>query len=85
MNIQQFEIWNIDLNPTKGSEQKGIRPCVILQTNAMNNHCSIILVAPLTSKKLDKIYPYEIKLAPTNTNGLESDSKINCGSSESCR
>jgi len=38
MKIIQFEVWQINLNPSKGSEQKGIRPCIILQTNAANDY-----------------------------------------------
>ncbi len=37
MNCHQFEIYDVNLNPAKGSEQSGLRPCLILQTNAVSD------------------------------------------------
>ena len=76
MNISQFDIWKVDLNPTIGSEQKGIRPCVILQTNAVSDYGLTTIIAPLTSKKTDKIYAFEVKVKPSAKNGLKELSKI---------
>ncbi|HQX45452.1 MAG TPA: type II toxin-antitoxin system PemK/MazF family toxin [Saprospiraceae bacterium] len=36
--MKEREIWFADLNPTKRSEQAGIRPVVILSGNALNDH-----------------------------------------------
>lgn len=74
---KQFEIWRVRLDPTEGSEQRGIRPCVILQTNA-GKEGRTTLIAPLTSKKLEKIYPYEIFISPSSENGLNLPSKMKC-------
>jgi mRNA interferase MazF len=76
MVVFQFEIWQINLNPTHGSEQQGVRPCLIIQTNAANEHSLTIIVAPFTTKKIDRIYPYEVKIIPSKENGLKEISKI---------
>ncbi|MCG2701137.1 type II toxin-antitoxin system PemK/MazF family toxin [Candidatus Parcubacteria bacterium] len=76
MNISQFDVWQVDLNPTIGSEQKGRRPCVVLQTNAVSNYGLTTIIAPLTSKKVDKIYSFETEIKPSNKNGLKELSKI---------
>ena len=76
MMFAQGEIWTVDLNPTIGSEQSGLRPCVILQTNAANNHGRTTLIAPFTSKNTDKVYPYECLVTPNAANGLIAVSKI---------
>ena len=76
MNISQFDIWKVDLSPTVGSEQKGKRPCLILQTNAVGNYGLTTIIAPFTSKKLDKIYSFEVKIKPSSKNGLKELSKI---------
>ena len=76
MNISQFDIWKVNLNPTLGSEQKGMRPCVVLQTNAVSNYGLTTIIAPLTSKKINKIYSFEIEIKPSNKNGLKELSKI---------
>ncbi len=72
--MRQREIWFADLNPTKGSEQAGIRPVVILSGNALNDHMPVIIIAPLSAKV--KNYKGNPVLTPTKTNGLKSDSEI---------
>lgn len=72
--MKQREIWFADLNPTKGSEQAGIRPVVILSGNALNDHMPVIIIAPLSAKV--KNYKGNPVLTPTKSNGLKSDSEI---------
>jgi mRNA interferase MazF len=44
------EIWEIDLNPRKGREQKGIRPCLVVSTDGMNrSRFGTIIVCPVTT------------------------------------
>ena len=49
-NIQRGEIYYIDLSPTQGSEQGGLRPCVIVQNNKGNEHAPTTIVVPLTTQ-----------------------------------
>lgn len=72
--LKQFWIYNVDLNPTKGSEQRGLRPCILMQTNAVAHVAPTLIIIPLTSK-IDKIYPYEIFISKSKINGLIVDSK----------
>lgn len=48
-----------DLDPIVGSEQKGIRPVVIIQNEMGNKHSPTVLIAPVSTKK-DKILPTHI-------------------------
>ena len=48
----------------------------MLQTNAVSNYGLTTIIAPITSKKIDKIYPFEIKINSSNKNGLKCFSKI---------
>lgn len=44
------EIWEFDLNPKKGKEQKGIRPCLVVSTDAMNrSEFGTVIVCPITT------------------------------------
>ena len=44
------EIWLVNLNPRKGREQKGTRPCLIVSTDAMNESAfGTIIVCPITT------------------------------------
>ena len=72
--MRQGEIWHADLNPTKGSEQAGTRPVVILSGNLLNQHLPIVIVAPLTSKI--KKYKGNPVLRPTKMNGLNVESEV---------
>ncbi len=72
--MKQREIWLVDLNPVKGSEQKGLRPVVIVSGNAMNDNLPICIVCPISSKV--KAYKGCLILKKDVTNGLDSDSEI---------
>jgi mRNA interferase MazF len=49
------EIWEIDLNPRKGREQKGIRPCLVVSTDGMNrSRFGTVIVCPVTTTKRDR-------------------------------
>lgn len=57
-HVQRFEVYLISLDPTKGSEIKKTRPCLIISPNEMNRHIRTVIVAPLTSILQD--YPTRI-------------------------
>jgi len=44
------EIWEFDLSPKKGREQKGTRPCLIVSTDALNrSDFGTAIVCPITT------------------------------------
>ena len=49
MNINRYEIYYADLNPTIGSEIKKIRPVVIISQDEMNRYLQTVVICPLTS------------------------------------
>jgi mRNA interferase MazF len=60
MEISQYEVVLLNLEPTIGSEMKKIRPCVVLSPNEMNKYLQTIVIAPLTSSS--KPYPTRIEI-----------------------
>lgn len=72
--MKQCEIWLADLNPVRGSEQKGMRPVVIVSGNVLNEYMPIVIACPLTSKI--KAYKGNIVLEPNQINGLSAKSEI---------
>lgn len=45
------EIWEFDLDPKIGREQKGTRPCLVVSTNAMNASAfGTVVVCPITTR-----------------------------------
>lgn len=72
--MKQRDIYLVDLNPVKGSEQKGIRPVVIVSGNAMNDNLNICIVCPLSSRL--KHYSGCVVVKKDSLNNLEKDSEI---------
>ena len=53
MEIKQYQIIIVNLDPTVGSEIRKTRPCVVISPNEMNKHLRTITIAPVTSKSKD--------------------------------
>jgi len=66
------------LDPTRGSEQAGTRPVIIVSRNAINQHGAVVVVVPLTgSEHKRKIYPSQVLLR-AGEGGLRKDSVALC-------
>lgn len=75
-NILRGEVWLIDLNPVKGHEQAGKRPCLVISVNLFNQGASgLAVVLPITSK--DKKIPFHVKINSPEA-GLKVKSFIKC-------
>ncbi|WP_017258666.1 type II toxin-antitoxin system PemK/MazF family toxin [Pedobacter arcticus] len=72
--MKQGEIWYASLDPTKGSEQAGYRPVVILSGNMLNQHLQVVITAPLTTKI--KNYRGNPIIPPGADNGLQEVSEL---------
>jgi mRNA interferase MazF len=49
VKVRRFDIWLVDLNPSKGREINKTRPCVVLSPNEISA-LSTVLMAPMTTK-----------------------------------
>jgi mRNA interferase MazF len=67
MEIRQYQIVLVNLDPTIGSEIKKTRPCVIISPDEINNNLNTIVIAPMTTKS--KNYPTRIKVKHNNKEG----------------
>ena len=56
------EVWKVDLDPAKGTEIKKKRSCVIISANHLNKWGYRFVVVPLTSKKVNQIFPFEVPI-----------------------
>ena len=50
MELDQYRIILVNLDPTVGSEIQKTRPCVIISPNELNFNIKTITVAPMTTK-----------------------------------
>lgn len=62
--IKRGDIYYASLNPVVGSEQGGIRPCLIVQNEAGNAHSPTVVVVPLTSSK-KAFLPTHVRISRT--------------------
>ncbi len=67
MEVAQYQVVLVNLDPTIGSEMKKTRPCVIISPNEMNKYLQTIIIAPITSSS--KSYPTRIILKNTKVKG----------------
>lgn len=65
--VEQFEIYWVDLNPTKGSEINKKRPCVVISPKEMNDNLHTLIVAPLTSTMRN--YPTRVTVTVNKKKG----------------
>jgi len=74
--MKQGEIWQINLDPTIGSEMKKIRPCIILNNDTVGK-LALKVIAPLTDfKEHYRVIPWMVVLEPDLKNGLKKISAI---------
>jgi mRNA interferase MazF len=60
MELAQYQIILVNLDPTIGSEIKKPRPCVIISPDEMNKYLRTVMIAPMTTKS--RPYPTRVKL-----------------------
>jgi mRNA interferase MazF len=77
MTIRRGEIWLAELNPTRGSEQAGTRPVLILQTNSINRFTRTFLSIPFTTNLRRASLPTCVRLNQ-GEGGLANDSVALC-------
>jgi mRNA interferase MazF len=57
---RQDEVWLVSLDPTRGSEIKKTRPCLVVSPDEMNKHLRTAIVAPMTTTT--RPYPTRVGL-----------------------
>lgn len=60
MEINQYQIILVNLDPTLGSEIKKTRPCVVISPDEMNKYLNTVVIAPMTTSS--KNYPTRIEV-----------------------
>lgn len=75
-SIKRGEIWNVDLNPVIGQEINKIRPCVVVNTDAIGI-LAVKLIAPITGwKDIFENRIWHVKIIPDASNNLSKISAV---------
>ncbi len=76
--IHRGEIYFVDLNPTKGREQRGRRPVLVVSVDAINSQPLVVTVVVGTaSKNIQRDYPVNVRFGASET-GLPEDTVFLC-------
>jgi mRNA interferase MazF len=68
------DVYEAALDPTKGSEQHGTRPVVIVSRDAINHSSPIVVIVPITGRENNvRVYPSQIEIR-AGESGLRKDS-----------
>lgn len=68
------DIWLVNFNPGRGSEQQGIRPALVVQNDVGNQFAATTIVAAITTT----IKPYPVTVVVRGgTCGLSRESMVN--------
>jgi mRNA interferase MazF len=65
---EQGDVVYISFNPSKGHEQAGRRPALIISKTNFNAASSLIICCPITSKR--KGYPFEVEVKSGKIDGV---------------
>jgi len=74
-DIKRGEIYWVDWSPSRGSEQSGLRPALVVQNDVGNKFSPTTIVAALTTA-IEKPYPFLVKVTAKES-GLPKDSTVN--------
>ena len=74
MNIKRGGVYLAALDPVVGSEISKTRPVVVVSNEKNNEFSSAVTILPITSKSIQKIYPFEVFLSK-GTGNLPKNSK----------
>ena len=67
MELKQYQIVLVNLDPTIGSEMKKTRPCVVISPDEMNRYLQTVVIAPMTSSS--KSYPTRVEVKHNSKKG----------------
>ena len=76
LSLRRGEVWLVNFNPGRGSEQRGIRPALVIQNDTGNIYASTTIVAAITTTI--KEFPITVVLA-VGDGGLRQRSMVNTG------
>lgn len=60
VQVKQYFVYLLNLDPTVGHEINKTRPCVIISPDEMNKYLQTIIIAPMTTKSHE--YPTRVQV-----------------------
>jgi mRNA interferase MazF len=57
--VKRGDIWLVSLDGSVGTQVHKTQPCIIVQNNVANMYSPRTIVVPITSQKMDDLFPGE--------------------------
>jgi mRNA interferase MazF len=77
MPVRRGEVYWVEFDPVKGSEQGGLRPALVVQNDVGNRYSPTTVVVAITRSLPPQPYPFVVVIEPQES-GLPERSAINC-------
>jgi mRNA interferase MazF len=77
MVVRRGEIYWVEFDPVKGSEQGGLRPALVVQNDTGNRFSPTTVVVAITRTIPPQPYPFIVVIEPGDS-GLPARSAVNC-------
>jgi mRNA interferase MazF len=77
MPVKRGEIYWVEFDPVKGSEQGGLRPALVVQNDTGNRYSTTTVVSAITRTVPPQPYPFVVIIEP-HESGLPERSAVNC-------
>ena len=77
MPVKRGEIYWVEFDPVKGSEQGGLRPALVVQNDVGNRYSPTTVVVAITRTIPPRPYPFVVTVEPVES-GLAEPSAVNC-------
>jgi len=77
MPVRRGEIYWVEFDPVKGSEQGGLRPALVVQNDTGNVHSPTTVMVAITRTLPPQPYPFVVVVEPEQS-GLPERSAVNC-------
>lgn len=77
MTVKRGEIYWVEFDPVKGSEQGGLRPALVVQNDIGNRSSPTTVIVAITRTVPPQPYPFIVVIEPEES-GLPVRSAVNC-------
>ncbi len=77
MTVKRGEIYWVEFDPVKGSEQGGLRPALVVQNDIGNRYSPTTVVVAITRTIPPRPYPFVVVIEPQESS-LPERSAVNC-------
>ncbi len=74
------DVYLIDLDPTRGSEIRKTRPCLVVSPDELNQHLRTVIVAPMSTG--GQAYPWRVRCRFRDRSGFVAVDQLRTADSE---